>query len=52
MSGDELRVGIDVQQNAHTLITTPGAKRFYRARTDLSIGDPKQSQVTLITLAP
>ena len=52
VSGDELRVGIDVQQNAHTLITTPGAKRFYRARTDLSIGDPKQSQVTLITLAP
>ena len=52
MSGDELRVGIDVQQNAHTLITTPGANRFYRARTDLSIGDPKQSQVTLITLAP
>ena len=51
VSGDELTVAIDVQQNAHTLVTTPGANRFYRARTDLSIGDPKQSQVTLITLA-
>ena len=51
VSGDELKVSIDVQQNAHTLVTTPGANRFYRARTDLSIGDPKQSQVTQITLA-
>lgn len=51
VSGDELQVSIDVQKNAHTLITTPGANRFYRARTDLSIGDPKQSQATHITLA-
>ncbi|MFB1035315.1 MAG: urease accessory protein UreD, partial [Sinobacterium sp.] len=50
VSGDELHVYIDVQQNAHTLITTPGANRFYRARTDLSIGDPKQTQITQITL--
>jgi urease accessory protein len=50
VSGDELRVNIDVQQNAHTLVTTPGANRFYRARTDLSIGDPKQTQITQISL--
>jgi urease accessory protein len=51
VSGDELRVGIEVQQNAHTLVTTPGANRFYRARTDLSIGDPKQTQITQINLS-
>jgi urease accessory protein len=50
VSGDELQVNIDVQQSAHTLVTTPGANRFYRARTDLSIGDPKQTQVTRINL--
>lgn len=51
VSGDELRVSIDVQQNAHTLVTSPGANRFYRARTDLSIGDPRQRQMTLINVA-
>lgn len=50
VSGDKLTVGIDVQDQAHGLVTTPGANRFYRARTDLSIGDPKQTQVTNITL--
>jgi urease accessory protein len=50
VSGDELRIGIDVQQNAHSLVTTPGANRFYRARTDLSIGCPKQTQITQINL--
>lgn len=50
VSGDELRVSIDVQPNAHTLVTTPGANRFYRARTDLSIGDSKQTQITQIRL--
>ncbi len=50
VSGDELHISIDVQQNAHTLVTTPGANRFYRARTDLSIGDPKQTQMTQISL--
>jgi urease accessory protein len=50
VSGDELRISIEVQQNAHTLVTTPGANRFYRARTDLSIGDPKQTQITHISL--
>jgi urease accessory protein len=51
VSGDELHIGIEVLQNAHTLVTTPGANRFYRARTDLSIGDPKQTQITQINLA-
>ena len=51
VSGDELRVNIDIQQNAHGLVTTPGANRFYRARTDLSIGDPKQTQITQIHLS-
>lgn len=50
VSGDELRINIDVLQSAHTLVTTPGANRFYRARTDLSIGDPKQTQITQINL--
>lgn len=50
VSGDELQVNIEVRQNAHTLVTTPGANRFYRARTDLSIGDPKQTQITQISL--
>ena len=50
VSGDELSVGIEVQDKAHALVTTPGANRFYRARTDLSIGDPKQTQLTSIRL--
>lgn len=50
VSGDELHVKIDVKQGAHTLVTTPGANRFYRARTNLAIGDPKQTQVTQINL--
>jgi urease accessory protein len=44
VSGDELRISITVDQQAHSLITTPGANRFYRAREDLSIGDSKQTQ--------
>lgn len=44
VSGDELRVNIQVNTNAHCLVTTPGANRFYRAREDLTIGDPKQYQ--------
>ena len=51
VSGDELRINLDVDENAHGFITTPGANRFYRARTDLSIGDPKQTQITTLGLA-
>ena len=52
VSGDELRISITVDQQAHSLITTPGANRFYRAREDLSIGDSKQLQHCEIFLAP
>ncbi len=51
VSGDELRVLIALQSQAHLLLTTPGANRFYRAREDLSIGDSKQTQITTVTLA-
>ena len=44
VSGDELRINIQVNQQAHSLVTTPGANRFYRAREDLTIGDSKQVQ--------
>lgn len=51
VSGDELTINIKVDEQAHSLITTPGANRFYRAREDLSIGDSKQSQHCELTLA-
>lgn len=50
VSGDELRINIDVGKHAHSLITTPGANRFYRAREDQTIGDSKQVQHCAITL--
>ncbi|HEY5715660.1 MAG TPA: urease accessory protein UreD [Psychromonas sp.] len=50
VSGDELRVTMDIKRAAHTLLTTPGANRFYRAREDLSIGDPQQTQITTLHL--
>lgn len=51
VSGDELRINIQVNEQAHCLITTPGANRFYRAREDLSIGDSKQVQHCELFLA-
>ncbi|MEH6595756.1 MAG: urease accessory protein UreD [Colwellia polaris] len=51
VSGDELRINIKVNQQAHSLVTTPGANRFYRAREDLSIGDSKQVQHCELLLA-
>ncbi len=45
VSGDELRISTKVESDAHALLTTPGANRFYRAREDLSIGDSKQQQI-------
>jgi urease accessory protein len=50
VSGDELRINIQVNEQAHSLVTTPGANRFYRAREDLSIGDSKQVQHCELTL--
>lgn len=52
VSGDELRVNIQVNEQAHSLITTPGANRFYRAREDLTIGDSKQVQHCEVNLKP
>lgn len=51
VSGDELTIEINVNKQAHCLVTTPGANRFYRAREDLSIGDSKQVQMCKVTLA-
>ena len=51
VSGDELRININVNEHAHSLVTTPGANRFYRAREDLSIGDSKQAQHCELFLA-
>ena len=51
VSGDELRINIKVNQQAHSLVTAPGANRFYRAREDLSIGDSKQVQHCELFLA-
>jgi urease accessory protein len=50
VSGDELYVEINLDDKAHTLVTTPGANRFYRARTDANIGISKQVQVTTLNL--
>ena len=50
VSGDELRISVAVKEDAHLLFTTPGAGRFYRARTNLDIGDTKQAQITQLTL--
>ncbi|MDC2891112.1 urease accessory protein UreD [Psychrosphaera algicola] len=52
VSGDELRIKIDINEHAHALITTLRANRFYRARKDLTIGDSKQIQITSINLKP
>lgn len=51
VSGDELCISVLVKRNAHLLFTTPGAGRFYRARTNLAIGDSKQAQITKLKLA-
>lgn len=50
VSGDELHIEINLDDNSHTLITTPGANRFYRARKDVNIGVSKQVQVTTLNL--
>jgi urease accessory protein len=50
VSGDELHVEINLDTKAHTLVTTPGANRFYRARTDANIGISKQVQVTTLNI--
>lgn len=50
VSGDTLQVDIHQPNQAHVLVTTPGANRFYRARSDQTIGLPEQKQITNIVL--
>ena len=50
VSGDELRISVEIKEDAHLLFTTPGAGRFYRARTNLDIGESKQAQITKLIL--
>lgn len=52
VSGDELHIEINLDENSHALVTTPGANRFYRARENASIGISKQVQVTTFNLKP
>lgn len=51
VSGDELSVDITLDENAHSLITTPGANRFYQARQDSAIGIAEQKQHCKIKIA-
>ena len=44
VSGDELQIDISIGEGAHSLITTPGAARAYRARDD----NPIQKQIVNI----
>ena len=46
VGGDTLDISVTVGDNAHGLITTPGASRFYRSEGDLAL------QRTILTLAP
>jgi urease accessory protein len=50
VSGDELRMNIQVNEKAHCLVASPDANHFYRAREDLSIGGSKQIQHCVFSL--
>lgn len=47
VSGDKLHIDVRIDENAHALITTPGAGRLYKARHDLSL----QKQSTTLSVA-
>lgn len=53
VSGDNLRIDVSLDENSHSVITTPGAARMYRARTHASnpASSPTQKQHTLLSLA-
>lgn len=48
VSGDELSVGVELEESAQALITTPGAARIYRARQEF----PLQQQRVNLTVGP
>ena len=50
VSGDSLSICAEVKEKAHALLTTPGANRFYRARSDKNLGESKQRQQLTLTL--
>lgn len=50
VSGDVLRFNAQLNTGAHALLTTPGANRFYRARTDHRIGESTQRQIASLRL--
>lgn len=46
VSGDRLSIDVELQADAHVLLTTPGAGRVYRARSDRTL----QQQCTTLVL--
>lgn len=46
VSGDNLTIDVALSDHAHSVVTTPGAARMYRARKD----SPMQQQTTTLTL--
>lgn len=51
VSGDTLDIHVDLQDNAHSVVTTPGAARAYRARPQTDGMLPTQEQNLQLTLA-
>ncbi len=50
VGGDELHINVDLQREASTLITTPGATKFYRS-ADLKDGGKLAHQVQTLRIA-
>lgn len=48
VSGDDLKINVDMENDAQTLITTPGAGRVYKARADRTL----QAQHIQLRLGP
>lgn len=51
VSGDKLDINIELHESAHSLITTPGAARAYRARPHTEGMQPTQQQNLQLSLA-
>ena len=50
VGGDELHINVDLQKDASTLITTPGATKFYRSK-DLNDGGMLAYQIQTLRVA-